>query len=114
VLGALYAPSLVRFAGLSDSLYQDTLIIGISVLAGFVVQLLGWVLLAVIAFSSQRYGPYIIWGLYRRLPTWPIRRLYATIYLGLIAIASLLPLAAVGYKHFTVIPGHTYLMDNIV
>ncbi len=38
VLGAVYAPSIVQFAGLSSSPYQDWLVIGIAATAGFIVQ----------------------------------------------------------------------------
>jgi len=48
VLGALVAPSLVQVAGLSDTPYQGALVIGVVALAGFLVQVLGWCLLALI------------------------------------------------------------------
>lgn len=46
VAGALVAPSLVNFAGLADTSYQDWLVIGVALVSGFVVQLLGWTLVA--------------------------------------------------------------------
>ncbi len=82
VLGALVAPSLVQLAGLSDTLYLDWLIIAIAVLAGFLVQLLGWCLL--IAWVP-------ISGL---LVVGAIGRIMAVI---LLVIACLLPFAGVGY-----------------
>lgn len=42
VLGATVAPSLVQLAGLSNAPYQNAMVITIAVLAGFVVQFLGW------------------------------------------------------------------------
>ncbi len=42
VLGALVAPLLLKRAGLSDTQYQDWIVIGVAVLAGFLVQFLSW------------------------------------------------------------------------
>jgi hypothetical protein len=44
VLGALVAPSLVQVAGFSSTPYEDALVVGVAVLAGFIVQLLGWLI----------------------------------------------------------------------
>lgn len=45
VLGALVAPSLVQIVGLANTPYTDWLVIAIAVLAGFLVQLLSFVLI---------------------------------------------------------------------
>src|SRR5579871_5215335 len=41
LLGALIAPSLIEYVGLSESPYQQVLVISLTVLAGFLIQLLG-------------------------------------------------------------------------
>jgi hypothetical protein len=46
VIGALVAPPLVQSVGLANTAYQDALVIGAAVLAAFLVQLLGWSLVA--------------------------------------------------------------------
>jgi len=48
VLGAVAAPSLMQVAGLSDTSYQGALMIGVVVLEGFLVQVLGWCVLALL------------------------------------------------------------------
>src|SRR5258706_13637719 len=48
VLGAVVAPSLVQVAGLSAAPYQGALMLGVVVLEGFLVQVLGWCVLALI------------------------------------------------------------------
>ena len=63
VLGALIAPLLVRFAGLSNASYQDALVIGIAVFAGFVVQLFGWCLWLFFFLCIQNMPEYLrVWG----------------------------------------------------
>lgn len=42
VAGAFIAPTLIRLAGLAHTRYQDWFVIGIAILAGLVVQLVGW------------------------------------------------------------------------
>ena len=58
VLGAVVAPSLVQFAGLSDTLDQGAFAIGVAVLAGLLVQSLVWFVLVsallVVALISDR------------------------------------------------------------
>ena len=62
-LGAVVAPSLVRFAGLSVPPDQDALAIGVVVLAGFLLQSLVWfvlvsALLVVVLLSDKCSLPY--------------------------------------------------------
>lgn len=45
--GALIAPSLVQWTGLSGLPYRDWFIIGIAALAGFLVHALGWILITI-------------------------------------------------------------------
>lgn len=53
VLGATVAPSIVKWARLSDTPYQDAFVIGVAVFAGFLVQLLGWSLLGLLAVVGK-------------------------------------------------------------
>jgi hypothetical protein len=83
--GALYAPSILQSVGLSDTGYQDWLVIGFAVLVGFLVQFLGWCLMTLpdllhVDFIRNRSG-------------W-IRLLF--IFVALALFVSI-PLAAVGY-----------------
>src|SRR5262249_16380771 len=81
--GALVAPALVQFAGLSDTLYQDWLLIGVALLPAFLVQLGGWSLMLLLV----------------RTPRWSERQLLLVFY----PVASL-PLIGVGYglyRYFT-------------
>src|SRR5258707_8523240 len=50
-LGALIAPSLVQSLGLTDPSYQGALVIGVAVVAGFLVQLVGWLLAALVSLA---------------------------------------------------------------
>jgi hypothetical protein len=62
VFGAFVAPSVIQFAGLSNSPYQAWLVIAVTVLAGFLVQFLGSclvVLYAVVALESYMADFYI-------------------------------------------------------
>jgi hypothetical protein len=92
ILGAFFAPSLVQYVGLANTPYRDELDIGIAVLAGFLVQLLGWLLLLPFVLAVQRIN-------YRALAN---PRLLLSV---LAIIASVpVPLAAVGYalyRYFT-------------
>jgi hypothetical protein len=87
VAGAFFAPALLRFVGLGDSRYQDALVIGVSVVAGFLVQLVGWLL---VILGSVVPG---LWLVDRGAPDW-LRTPLASIT-ALVSFA--LPLAAVGY-----------------
>jgi hypothetical protein len=81
VLGALVAPRLVDAVGLAGTAYQDWLVIAFAVLAGFALQLLGWVAL----FGAYFSGGSSLSG----------RNVYGS---GLLIIGSLLlPFAGVGY-----------------
>jgi hypothetical protein len=59
-LGAVVAPSLAQARELSDTPDQDALVIGLAVLAGFLVQSLGWFVLVsallVVALISYRFS----------------------------------------------------------
>lgn len=106
--GALVAPSLVRWAALSWFPYQDWLVIGIAAITGFLVHLLGWVLIANsfvpagLTFRiSNRVSNRIMrsGGLDRRRRT-VILVLGTCAILSAVAglvVALLLPLAAVGF-----------------
>ncbi len=86
VLGALSAPSHVQVAGLSDAPYQDALVIGVVALAGFLVQVLGWCLLALIFGVGKAVSLPKTLG-------WPV-----------LLVVFVLPLAGVGYalyRYFT-------------
>jgi hypothetical protein len=50
LLGAFFAPLLMKSAGLADSPYQDTLDVGVAVLAGLLVQLVSWSLFVPVVF----------------------------------------------------------------
>jgi hypothetical protein len=87
-LGALVTPSLAQFAGLADMPYQDELVIGGAALAGFVVQLIGWCLLALMFIwvrNSADNGNSIV----ARMPFW----LFIALFVTLVA----LPFAGVAY-----------------
>jgi hypothetical protein len=75
VLGALIAPWLVQFAGLSTTPYHDWLGVPVALLAGILVQYLGWIL----AFLL------------------PLRLIPPSLYKLLSYPAVALPLAGVGY-----------------
>jgi hypothetical protein len=61
VLGAFVAPALVQHVGLVNTPYQDSLVIGVAVVAGFLAQLVGWCLFwgihIVLAWLWTRNGP---------------------------------------------------------
>ncbi len=57
VLGAVVAPSLVQSVGHLATPYQGALVTGVAVLAGFLVQSLGWLLLV-----PTLYVVVLIWG----------------------------------------------------
>lgn len=44
-LGALIAPSLLRLVGLADTPYQNWLVVAVAVVAGFLVQFIGWLMI---------------------------------------------------------------------
>jgi hypothetical protein len=75
----------VQLVGLSNTHYQDVIDIGVSVVSGFLVQLLGWVLLLPFVGSTAKLGDI--------LPT----LLGIIVVLVAVGIAVLGPLAAVGY-----------------
>lgn len=52
VLGAMFAPSLVQSTGLAGAPYSDWLIIAIAVFAGFLVQFVGWCLMALVVVGA--------------------------------------------------------------
>jgi hypothetical protein len=65
VLGAVASPSLVRFAGLSDTLHHGALAIGVAVLVGLLVQSLVWfvlvsALLVVVLISDRCSLPFAV------------------------------------------------------
>lgn len=101
--GALVAPSLVQFAGLSHVPYQDELIVGIAVVAGFLVQLVAWCFLAVITASLLRFLP----GLARTITNVNFALVSQSVYMPTtvfsrrrvvyFAVLGLVPLAGVGY-----------------
>lgn len=106
--GALVAPLVVQRAGLSWFPYQDWLAIGIAAIAGFLVHLLGWILLA-----NSFVGANLFFRLVNRVsePTMrpgaiDMRSRVVILVLGTCAILSaavgllialLLPIAAVCY-----------------
>jgi hypothetical protein len=56
LLGAVVAPSIVQFTGLSGFHYQDILVIGIAVLVGFIVQVIGWALVEIVIALDLSYS----------------------------------------------------------
>jgi hypothetical protein len=87
LLGALVAPSLIHLVGLSNSGYQAGIDIGVSVVAGFLVQLVGWV---AIWLPSFIVGGSVDW------PDW--------IAYPIVVLLWVLPFVAVGYglyRYFT-------------
>jgi hypothetical protein len=99
VLGALYAPSLLQFAGLSDTPYQDWLVIGVAVVAGFLLQFLGWFLFASMwaVFFSDSFAPLInlteARSILVRLVVYPL----AVVIVSLLSTAFVVPFAVIGY-----------------
>jgi hypothetical protein len=53
--GALFAPSVAQFLGLAHSAYSDWIVIVVAILAGFFVQLLGW-LVAIVGFTAISFA----------------------------------------------------------
>ncbi len=79
ILGAVVAPSIVQVAGLSATPYLGALMIGGVVLAGFLVQALGWCVLALIFGIGKAVSLPKALG-------WPV-----------LLVVFVLPLAGVGY-----------------
>ena len=83
ILGAVVAPLLVQYAGLSDTSYQGALMIGVVVLEGFLVQVLGWCVLALIfSFGKAVSLPKAL--------GWPV-----------LLVVFVLPLVGVGYALYS-------------
>ena len=81
VLGALVAPSILRWAGVSSTQYQDWLVIVVALLAGILVQLLGWCMYIVVIKGAV----YLFDGFFRDV-------------IGLLfLVVCILPFAGVGY-----------------
>lgn len=87
VLGAFLAPVLVQSMRLMHMPYEDETAIAITVLMGFLVQILGWGLLVLLTFGSER-----IWGDASGWPYW--------LSIPWMVIVFLMPLASVGYGLF--------------
>ncbi len=103
VLGALVAPQLLQFAGLSTAPYQDLLVIGVAAVAGFLVQFLGWSLvgLSLAYINNERLRPLI--DAVIAMPSFVQRvvvQLYKVAVYALIFALVMLPLAGVGYGIF--------------
>jgi hypothetical protein len=88
ILGAVVAPSIVQVAGLSDNPYQGALLLGVVVLAGYLVQVLGWCVLALIFGVGKAVSLPKALG-------WPV-----------LLVVFVLPLAGVGYALY---PYRTWL-----
>jgi hypothetical protein len=84
LLGVVIAPYFLDVWGLADSSFQVSIVIGIAALAGFLLQFLGWCLMALLTFTDA-----LIRGDTKKLST------LAGVVLMLVVIP--LPLVAVGY-----------------
>lgn len=85
LLGALVAASLIQPLGITDEAYQTWLVLGVAILAGFLVQALGVAVLAVFQVITPR-------GDWKNLPF----RFALLLFLLLYALAAL-PIVGVAY-----------------
>lgn len=92
--GAFFAPLLVQWAGLSHTSYQDWLVIGIAVLASVVTQVLSMSLLLLVAVGLALFidATTTVLVMHDFLESVAISSMAVMFF-----IASLLPIAAVGY-----------------
>jgi hypothetical protein len=90
VAGAFIAPSLVQYWGVEDTPFQDPLVIAIAVLASFLVQWVGWLLLAVALELGN-----VLDDIVDRDST-ETRHALESFAVEFALLASLLPVAAVG------------------
>jgi hypothetical protein len=81
VLGALVAPTLAQQLGLTNSGYQDMFVMAIAVIAGFLVQFLGWCMMGLLAA--------VLDNAVKRYPQW--------LDDSIGWVFALVPLAGVGY-----------------
>jgi hypothetical protein len=91
ILGAVAAPSVVQVAGLADAPDQGALMLGVVVLAGFLVQALGWCVLALIFGIGKAVSLPKVLG-------WPV-----------LLVVFVLPLVGVGYALY---PYRTWVGAN--
>jgi hypothetical protein len=104
VLGSLLAPGIIQYWGLTNTRYQDALIIGIAVAVGFIVQWVGWTLLQIMAFFRKMLydGPDLL----------------LTIWTYITGVIYILPFVGVGYalyRYFTWVgPGHRLVATAFV
>jgi hypothetical protein len=88
--GALVAPSLIRVLGLAHTTYEDWLVIALAVLAGFLVQMLGWSLISFLTLVLANNLPIDVFSRYKT------RTQTLIAFLSLCAVI-LLPLVGVGF-----------------
>jgi hypothetical protein len=87
LLGALIAPALTQQLGLENTSYQDTFVIAVAFIAGFLVQFLGWCLVGIYTIMGKHQPDGSHW--------WHI--LILLMYIAAYPVALFMPLASVGY-----------------
>jgi hypothetical protein len=91
--GALLAPTIVQAVGLTNTAYQDWLVIGFAALVGIVVQSVGVTLVTLVDFVPF-YGREDFWNDDK---PWPIELMLMLLLVVSAVVAVVLPLAGVGY-----------------
>lgn len=95
--GALVAPSLTLRLGLAGTSYEDWLVIAMAVLAGFLVQLIGWGLFLLSVSLTAPLAIYIANRLGDSGNLWTIVRAVRITDWFTLPVIALMPLAGVGY-----------------